>query len=133
MKLMQKSLVRSMAMLGIVGFGLAVLVPSAHAAVTDKVCDQAVQSIKNEWKTVDFDTPLKATQMRVEGKMGHENTAGQVAFMQWQIKLAEQDCQSGNQQSALQRVSSVHDLIGSHDVSEKMETAAITTDNSIQQ
>lgn len=102
------------------------LAGQAQAAATDaNACDRVVQSIKNEWKAVDFATPSKPTAMRVEGKMGHENTAAQVAYMQNQIKMADADCHQGNQQSALQRVSSIRDMLDAHGMSEETANAAM--------
>lgn len=90
-----------------------------------KVCAQVVQSLKNEWKAVGYQTPSKPTAMRVEGKLGHENTAGQIAYMQNEIKKADADCQAGNQQAALQRVASVHDLLDAHGISPETANAAM--------
>ena len=115
-------------MAAVIGFGLISQTTSAAtsaAAETPKVCDQVIQSLKSEWKVVDYQAPSKPTAMRVEGKYGHENSAGQVAYMQSEMKKAESDCQSGNQQSALQRVSLVRDLMDAHGISEATANAAM--------
>ena len=124
----QGSFAKRAVLLSFVGFGLMAFASIAHAvpaAPADKACNQVVQSIKNEWKAVDFATPSKPTAMRVEGKMGHENTAAQVAYMRDQIKLADADCQAGNQQAAVQRVSSIHDMLDSHGISPETANAAM--------
>lgn len=107
--------------------GLAVIVTTsvAQAAEEKSACQQVVQSIKNEWKIVDYPTASKPTAVRVEGKYGHENTAAQIAYMQGQIKQADVDCRAGNQQAALQRVSSVHDLLDAHGISQETANAAM--------
>jgi hypothetical protein len=98
---------------------------SSAMAATPGACDQVVQSIKNEWKAVDYHSPSKPTELRVVGKLGHENTASQVAYMQQQIKLADSDCRSGDAQSAVQRVSSIHDMLDSHGISPATANAAM--------
>ncbi len=114
------SVVRAV-MLGLLS---VVIAGSAHAEST-KTCDQVIKALKREWTVVDYATPSKPTAMRVSGKYGHENSAGQIAYMQNEIKSAEQDCQSGNQQSALQRVSQVRDLMDAHGLSAETANAAM--------
>jgi hypothetical protein len=113
------------AVLGLVGLGMVAHISIANAAATPQSCTQVVSMMKKEWKAVDFATPSKPTAVRVEGKYGHENTAAQIAYMQDQMKKADADCKAGNQQSALQRVSSIHDLLDSHGISQETANAAM--------
>lgn len=117
-----KNITKSLVIVGLMGF---MSVSGAEAAEQAVGCQQVVQSIKNEWKAVDFATPSKPTAMRVQGKLGHENTAAQVAYMKEQIKKADADCKSGNQQVALQRVNSVRDMLDAHGMSEETANAAM--------
>jgi hypothetical protein len=89
------------------------------------VCQQALQSLKSEWKVVAYPTAEKPTEMRVEGKYGHENSAAQIAYMKEEMKKADSDCRSGNQQAALQRVSSVQDMLDAHGISAETANAAM--------
>jgi len=125
MKNVQKHFVKYTALLGVVGLGLMLQASAAEAATSSQTCNQVVQSIKNEWKVVDFATPSKPTAVRVAGKYGHENTAAQISYMQGQIKQADADCKAGRQQVALQRVSSVRDLLDSHGISQETANAAM--------
>lgn len=118
MKTLTKTLV--LAAVAVVAFNTA-----AHAASTKTACQQVVQNIKGEWKAVDYPTPSKPSAVRVQGKYGHENSAGQIAYMQEQIKQAEADCNAGKQQAALQRVSSIRDLLDTHGISQETANAAM--------
>lgn len=109
---------------GIIGFGLLVQASNAQAA-DPKMCEQVVQSLKNEWNAVGYTTPSKPTAMRVVGKLGHENTAGQIISMQRQMAEADADCKAGKQDEALQKVASIHDLLDAHGISEETANAAM--------
>ena len=112
-------------MLAVVGVGIVAQASVASAADKPQSCAQVVDFVKKEWKVVDFATPSKPTAVRVEGKYGHENSAGQIAYMQDQIKKADADCKAGNQQAAIQRVASIHDLLDSHGISQETANAAM--------
>jgi hypothetical protein len=100
-------------MCGALGLALT-FANAAHAASAQGTCQKAVQSVVTEWNAIDYPTPSKPAAMRVAGNLGHENTAGQVEFMQNQLRLADKDCKQGNEQSALQRVSSIQNLLNTH-------------------
>ena len=102
---------------------LATLPVAAHADTTP--CEQAVKSIKSEWKVVDFAQPSKPTAVRVEGNFGHENSAAQIAYMQGELKQADADCKAGNQQASLQRVASIHNLLDAHGNEQETANAAM--------
>lgn len=118
-----KSIKTTMLMCGALGLALT-FSHAANAASPDGVCEKAVQSVVTEWNAVDYPSPSKPAAMRVAGKLGHENTAGQVHFMQNQIRLADMDCKQGNTQSALQRISSIQNLLGKQPASESVAVAA---------
>lgn len=111
-----------------VAFAFGVVSFAAPVQAKGKACEQVVQSLKSEWDAIGFQTPSKPGAMRVQGKLGHENSAGQVAFMKAEIKKAEADCAAGKQDQALQRVSSVHSLLNSRGTSPVTANAAMSED-----
>ncbi len=112
---------KSLALLSVI-LGLTI---SSTSFAAEQNCQMVITSIKNEWKAVDYGTPSKPTEVRVQGKMGHENSAGQIAYMQDQITKADADCKAGNQQAAVQRVSDVRDLLDSHGMNPQTASAAM--------
>ena len=98
---------------------------AAPSAPAEQSCTQVVQQMKNEWKAVDFATPSKPSAVRVAGKLGHENSAAQISYMQGEIKKADADCKAGYQQAALQRVASIRDLLDSRGMSQETASAAM--------
>ncbi len=123
-----KRIMTCLTMIAVLSLGLMTVAHAAtakSAAAPKNVCAEVVQSMKNEWRVVDFPTASKPSAVRVQGKYGHENSAAQISYMQNQIKQADADCKAGNQQSALQRVSSIHDLLDAHGISQETANAAM--------
>ena len=106
-----KRIVKSLAIAALFGFGL-IAVTSAQAAEKTPACQQVVQSLKNEWKAIDFPANSKQTNLHVSGKYGHEHTPAQIAYMKGEIKQADADCKAGYQQTSIQRANSVLALLG---------------------
>ena len=120
------------AFFGFLGIGVALVsLPSQgfadqQASVAKvSVCAQVLESLKSEWNVVNYPTHSRVTTTQVEGRYGHQNTPAQIAAMENEMKKAEADCKAGNQQAAIQRVSSIEDTLNEHGNSQATANAAM--------
>lgn len=97
--------------LGILGLGFLAQPSLAQTSVASLSCGAALAALSADWDAVGYPDPAKPFQAIVVGRNGHEASGAQVIFMRNQLRLAAQDCQSGSDASALQRISKVRALL----------------------
>jgi hypothetical protein len=100
--------IRALAM-GILGLGF--LAHPSLAQTSSLSCSAALAALSADWDAVAYPDPAKPSQAVVVGRNGHTASGAQVTFMRNQIRLASQDCQSGSDASAMQRISKVRALL----------------------
>ncbi|MGO8916133.1 MAG: hypothetical protein ACLQJR_09520 [Stellaceae bacterium] len=100
--------------IGIIGLALIGPAVAAEPALTGGACVQALKTLQDEWQAVGYPMPMKPAQAQVMGRDGQVATSGQVNYLRGQIRRASQDCEGGNDASALQRIA---------DVRSRLETA----------
>jgi len=85
--------------------------PALPASAADASCHTALDSVFKEWNAVDYPLPMKPAQAYVIGRDGHQSSGPQVTYMRSQLRLASEECEGGNNASALQRIATVHRLL----------------------
>ena len=88
---------------GTAGIALAtpVLAAPAHTYRAD------LDRLTAEFNAIGFQDIVKPGQAHVRGQAGHDHTAGQIAYMQQQIRFAYRDCAIGNDDAVRTRIAAV--------------------------
>jgi hypothetical protein len=105
--------------IGLVGLALIGPATAAQPAMAGGACVQALQALQDQWQAIGYPVPMKPAQAEVVAQDGRVASAGQVNYLRGQIRLASQECQNGNDASALQRVADIR----SHLDAPRTETA----------
>jgi hypothetical protein len=86
----------------------------AEPARADATCQSALEALNGDWQKADFPAAAsKPGQALMVASGGHEASAGQISYMQTQLRLAARDCGAGRNEQALQRMTKVRQLLDS--------------------
>lgn len=91
--------------------GLGMPASAAAQAAGAPSCRPAVQALTSEWDAIGYPEPSKPMQAHVVGRLGHENSGGEVNYMRVQLREAVQDCDLGRDEPALHRVAAIRALL----------------------